>query len=158
MDLYIAPVSAEASLLYKQIADQYLAKPWAERDAGVDAPVAEEVSGEAGETKRLMLGARVGAWDAERGIFRAYWLLPRSSISKSPLRMANSVGLIDAGYRGQLMGAVDFRGAFVAKPGERYFQITSSDLLPWRSIHIVEEIPGGPTRRDEGGFGSTGIQ
>ncbi len=36
-----------------------------------------------------------------------YFLFPRSSISKTPLRMSNSVGIIDAGYRGHLMAKVD---------------------------------------------------
>ena len=38
---------------------------------------------------------------------RPYFLMPRSSISKTPLRLCNSVGLIDAGYRGEIMAAVD---------------------------------------------------
>jgi dUTP pyrophosphatase len=70
--------------------------------------------------------------------------------------MANSVGLIDAGYRGILLGAVDFRSDFTAKKGDRYFQIVGPELLPWSKIHIVNEIPGGSTLRGEGGFGSTG--
>ena len=37
----------------------------------------------------------------------SYMLVPRSSISKTPLRMANSIGIIDAGYRGEIMAAVD---------------------------------------------------
>lgn len=37
----------------------------------------------------------------------AYYLYPRSSISKTPLRMANSVGIIDSGYRGNIMAKVD---------------------------------------------------
>lgn len=37
----------------------------------------------------------------------AYYLYPRSSISKTPLRMANSVGIIDSGYRGSIMAKVD---------------------------------------------------
>lgn len=37
----------------------------------------------------------------------AYYLYPRSSISKTPLRMANSVGIIDSGYRGKIMAKVD---------------------------------------------------
>ena len=38
---------------------------------------------------------------------KAYYLFPRSSISKTPLRLANSIGLIDGGYRGELVGMVD---------------------------------------------------
>ncbi len=38
----------------------------------------------------------------------AYYLYPRSSMgSKTPLRLSNSVGIIDAGYRGHIIGVVD---------------------------------------------------
>ena len=157
MDLYLAPTSDAARALYTSVAETYMAKPYEERDAGVDAPAAEDVSIGAGATEKLMLGVRAAAWDPDHRMFRAFWLLPRSSISKTPLRMANSVGLIDAGYRGQLMGAVDSRKDHVCHTGERYFQITAADLMPWNNIHIVDEIPGGPTQRGEGGFGSTGV-
>ena len=33
----------------------------------------------------------------------SYYLYPRSSISKTPLRMSNSTGIIDAGYRGEII-------------------------------------------------------
>ena len=33
--------------------------------------------------------------------------MPRSSISKTPLRLANSIGLIDGGYRGEIMAPCD---------------------------------------------------
>ena len=37
----------------------------------------------------------------------SYYLYPRSSIGKTPLRMSNSVGIMDAGYRGTVIGQVD---------------------------------------------------
>jgi hypothetical protein len=70
--------------------------------------------------------------------------------------MANSVGLIDAGYRGTLLGVTDFNSSYTVTAGDRYYQIVAADLLPWAKIHIVEDIPGGPTLRGAGGFGSTG--
>ena len=157
MELYIAPVNDEVRDFYKNSAAAYLAKPFGERDADVDAFCETDVSAAAGETGKLSLGCRAAVYDTARRTFRAYWLLPRSSISKSPLRMANSVGLIDAGYRGVLLGVVDFRSDFTAKKGERYFQITGPELLPFQAVHIVDEIPGGATLRGEGGFGSTGL-
>ena len=36
-----------------------------------------------------------------------YYMFPRSNISNGRLRLANSVGIIDAGYRGNLMSAFD---------------------------------------------------
>ena len=145
-------------MFYKQVVESYMSKPESERDAGLDLVCDQEVSfpGQGTDTVKLTLGTRAAVWDAERNQFRAYMLLPRSSISKTPMRLANSVGLIDAGYRGVLMAAVDVNRQFHVQPGDRYFQLVKPDLLPWTKIHIVEEIPGGPTLRGEGGFGSTG--
>lgn len=157
MELYIVPTSNDMKEMYETAVQKYLSVPLAERDAALDAFVEFECTGQTGATERILLGCRAAAYDTTRNQFRAFWLLPRSSISKSPLRMANSVGLIDAGYRGVLMGAVDFRSDFTAKVGERYFQIAGPELLPWTAIHIVSEIPGGATLRGEGGFGSTGL-
>lgn len=36
-----------------------------------------------------------------------FYLYPRSSISKTPLRLANSVGIIDSSYRGNIIAKVD---------------------------------------------------
>lgn len=85
----------------------------------------------------------------------AYWLLPRSSISNTTLRMSNSVGLIDAGYRGNIMAKVDNIGDFDVhiKQKERLFQIAAPDLRP---IHIKVVDTLSETARGEGGFGSTG--
>ena len=36
-----------------------------------------------------------------------YYMYPRSSLSKTKLRLANSTGIIDSGYRGNLIGMFD---------------------------------------------------
>lgn len=88
-------------------------------------------------------------------------LLPRSSLSKTPFRMANSLGLIDAGYRGEVKAPVDVldsRDEYNIT-NARYFQLCQHDFLPWNEIRIVnalEELPQAPDNRGEGGFGSTG--
>jgi dUTP pyrophosphatase len=144
--------------MYKEVVEAYMSKPESERDAGLDLVCETGISfsGATCSGTKLSLGTRAAVWDSERNQFRAYMLLPRSSISKTPLRLANSVGLIDAGYRGVLLAAVDVARSFDVRAGDRYFQLVKPDLLPWTRIHIVEEIPGGPTLRGEGGFGSTG--
>ncbi len=156
MELYIAPTNDQTRAWYAAAAAAYEAKPYEERDAGLDAFCGSAVTRDAGAHEKLDLGVRAAAYDPVRRHFRAFWLLPRSSISKTPLRMANSVGLIDAGYRGVLLGATDFHGTFQVNAGDRYFQIVGADLLPWTRIHVVDVIPGGATLRGEGGFGSTG--
>ena len=86
---------------------------------------------------------------------KAYYLFPRSSISKTPLRLANSIGLIDGGYRGELVGMVDniYPEDYTIKKGERYFQLVAVDSSPIE-FELVDELS--ESSRGEGGFGSTG--
>lgn len=87
-----------------------------------------------------------------------YYLYPRSSLSKTPFRMANSVGIIDSGYRGPLKAVVDVNYAkeypHVVEEGTRLFQICAPGLSRIDHIEIVESLE--ETVRGEGGFGSTG--
>ena len=48
------------------------------------------------------------------------------------MRLANSIGLIDGGYRGELVGMVDniYDKDFHIKRGERYFQLVAVDSSP----------------------------
>ncbi|MBL6964583.1 MAG: dUTP diphosphatase, partial [Bacteroidetes bacterium] len=84
-----------------------------------------------------------------------YLLMPRSSIAKTPLRLSNSIGLIDGGYRGEIMAAVDNikNEDYTVEPGQRLFQLVAMDGSP---IHfeLVDELSH--TTRGSGGFGSTG--
>lgn len=89
-----------------------------------------------------------------------YYLYPRSSISKTRLRLANSVGIIDSGYRGHIMAMLDVIGntEYEGKAYERYMQICAPGLIPI-VVEIVENIEdlGEKTERGQGGFGSTGF-
>ena len=83
-----------------------------------------------------------------------YMLVPRSSISKTPLRLANSIGIIDKSYRGKVMVKVDnvSSSSFIMNEGSCYFQIVAfNGNLP--NFTIVKEISD--TLRGSGGFGST---
>ena len=85
----------------------------------------------------------------------AFYMYPRSSISKTPFRLANNTGIIDSGYRGNLGAYLDcFSGSTeqISK-GSRLLQICAPDLKPFRVI-IVENLDR--TFRGAGGFGSTG--
>jgi dUTP pyrophosphatase len=80
----------------------------------------------------------------------SYYLYPRSSISSTSMILKNSVGIIDAGYRGNLKAKVSSEQ--VAEKGSRYFQICAPDLKPIR-VKVVDELTS--TTRNTGGFGST---
>jgi dUTP pyrophosphatase len=87
----------------------------------------------------------------------SYYLYPRSSISKTPLIMANSVGIIDAGYRGNIMAKLrNFDNSpYLIKSGDKLFQICAPDLKPI-NVEIVTNLT--ETKRGSGGFGSTDIK
>ena len=119
-------------------------------DAGLDLFVIRKQIIRSGETSLIHLQI---ACESEQN--KPYLLMARSSISKTPLRLCNSVGLIDGGYRGEIIAAVDNVKTFqyMVEPGQRLFQLVAMDGSP---IHfkIVDELS--ETSRGDGGFGSTG--
>lgn len=89
-----------------------------------------------------------------------YYLYARSSISNTPFRFANSVGIIDAGYRGNIIASLDVlsdENVLELKPYSRYFQICAPGLvlIIANVVDTKEEL--GITKRGSGGFGSTGV-
>jgi dUTP pyrophosphatase len=88
-----------------------------------------------------------------------FYMYPRSSISKSKLRLANNVGIIDAGYRGHLIGMFDCisNNIEIVNKFDRHLQICAPCLIPIivELVKSREEL-GEETVRGSGGFGSTG--
>lgn len=83
-------------------------------------------------------------------------LVPRSSISKTHITMANSVGVIDSTYRGMIMAALVYDGPkeeFVLDAGVKIVQLL---IMPVALPHYVEVVHLAETVRGESGFGSTG--
>ena len=96
--------------------------------------------------------------------FVGYYLYSRSSTPiKTPLRLANNVGIIDSGYRGNIKACFDLNknhelyNDFNIESGNRYVQITPSDIGKPMKIVIVDNIDdlGNNTNRGSVGFGST---
>lgn len=88
-----------------------------------------------------------------------FHIYPRSSLSKIPLRLANSVGIIDSGYRGDLIGAFDCKCSgndYLVLKNDKLVQICAPGLVPVivELVDTLEQL--GETTRGEGGFGSTG--
>lgn len=87
-----------------------------------------------------------------------YYIYPRSSLSKTMLRLANSVGIIDSGYRGDIMGMFDcLMPSYLTYKNDKLVQICAPGLVPIyvRIVFDAAEL-GEETVRGEGGFGSTG--
>ena len=82
-------------------------------------------------------------------------VFPRSSVSNTDLVLANSVGVVDSGYRGELKLRFRKTGSDDYQIGERVGQIM---VLPYPKINfeVVDEL--GDSDRGTGGFGSSGIR
>ena len=86
-------------------------------------------------------------------VHHAGLLFPRSSISKTDLRLANAVGVIDSGYRGEVIIKFDQKGDNLYEIGDRVAQLM---LVPIPSINFVEVVNLPSSDRDTGAFGSSG--
>ena len=89
-----------------------------------------------------------------------FYMYPRSSTgTKTPLRLANNVGVIDSGYRGNCIAAFDNNSeqCYHIEKGDRLVQICGGNLLyPIYPVIVDSFEELGSTYRGSGGFGSTG--
>ena len=148
-------------------------------DSGFDILTPNKISICYGKTHKIDFGIICSMY--ESNIPFGYYMYPRSSISKTRLRLANNVGIIDSGYRGNLLGYFDClphpsidQQEFVIydynsdhiidyniDKYQRLLQICSNDLKPFK-INIVDNIEDldnpnlGVSERGDKGIGSTG--
>jgi dUTP pyrophosphatase len=84
-------------------------------------------------------------------------LFPRSSNSKTDLYLTNHVGVIDSGYRGEIMfkyrGIQGLLGCRVHAKNDRVGQLI---ILPYPQLELIESDTLSETERGDSGFGSTG--
>lgn len=120
-------------------------------DSGLDLYCPEDTIIKAHETKLIPLGVKCEPINYNGG----YYLFARSSIYKTPLMLANHVGIIDQTYRGEIMAAVRnlSNQDYKVDKFTRLFQLCSPDLSPI-TFSLVDQLT--TTKRNEGGFGSTG--
>ena len=129
------------------------------RDSGFDLYLPQSIVVPANSQIKIDFEIRCQMQESEEdSTSRPYLLVPRSSIVKTPLRMSNSIGIIDMDYRGSICAFVDnIRDKdIVFEQGLRLFQIVTPDLLPIRCELVTNLESIGVTERGEGGFGSTG--
>jgi len=121
-------------------------------DAGLDLRAAVDVSVKPGERAMVPTGVAVAIPDGHAGL-----VLPRSGLaSKRGLTLANAPGLIDAGYRGEVICSVvnlDPYEPVEIAAGDRVAQLVIV-ALPSVAPAFVDDLPA--SARGEGGFGSTG--
>ena len=156
MKFLIKPNCQEARELYKDHSTYH------QGDSGLDLFIVKDEVISAGETRLVDLGISCqlkGSLNNSHCTitckYYSYNMYSRSSISKTPLRLANGVGLCDSGYLGPLKAALHNTGTtnFTVKKGERYVQLARPDLEEV-SFELVEDF-NRTTTRGQGGFGST---
>lgn len=141
-------------------------------DAGFDLFVHKEEHLKWDKTTMIDSGVKCSAWwlNKKDEVVEptGFYVYPRSSISKTPIRMANSVGIIDGGYRGNLKFAVDvhkqlvtndeftYEDSYHVKEFTRLFQVCSPTMCRIKAVMVSSENELGMTNRGEGSFGSTG--
>ena len=123
-----------------------------EGDAGLDLRAAMNATVEPGERVMIPTGVAVAIPDGHAG-----FVLPRSGLAgRHGLTLSNSPGLIDAGYRGEVICSVvnlDRDEAVEIRVGDRIAQlviVALPDVTPAWADELSE------SHRGEGGFGSTG--
>lgn len=142
-------------------------------DAGMDVYAAEEAYINPGETVVIPTGLKLAIPEGFEIQVR-----PRSGVSlKTPLRITNSPGTIDSGYRDELgiimtntsetngkeseeVFTIDSKGnrkgIYHIRKGDRIAQIVLQEV-PRMKLSVVDSVKGIGTDRG-GGFGSTGVR
>ena len=86
----------------------------------------------------------------------AMLIFPRSSNSKKDLLLCNSIGILDAGYTGNLKLrfklTTEGYTEKIYNPGDKVGQIM---IIPYPEINFIETEVFNETERGDGGFGST---
>lgn len=125
-----------------------------EGDAGLDLRANVDIDIAPFERKLIPTGVAVAIPEGFAGFVQ-----PRSGLAlKSGLSMANTPGLIDAHYRGELKVIavnLDASEAIHISKGERIAQLVIQ-RVPVVSLMEVDELD--ETDRGTGGFGSSGVQ
>jgi len=82
-------------------------------------------------------------------------LFPRSSIYKTAQTLTNCVGVIDSGYRGEIMMKFSFSPyGLEYEVGDRVGQLL---IMPYPKVKFEEVAELSETTRGSGGYGSTGV-
>ena len=116
-------------------------------DAGLDLTAVDVVADESTLTYKTGLAVEIPSWHV--GL-----LFPRSSVYKTGQTLTNCVGVIDSGYRGEIM--LKFTLSPYAKEYEIGDRVGQLIIIPYPRIDFVEVDELIPSDRGVGGYGSTG--
>ena len=94
-------------------------------------------------------------------------VFPRSSVSKKQISLSNAVGVIDSGYRGEVV--MKFKPSLALDSGQCVTEIHTYGnynvgdrvaqmiIMPYPNIEFEESDELSETERNDGGYGSTGV-
>ena len=120
-------------------------------DAGIDLAACERVELPPGGRALVPTGLAVAIPEGHAGFVQ-----PRSGLAaKHGISIVNTPGLVDSGYRGELLVNLlntDERDAFVVEPGMRIAQLVVLEI-PDVELVEVDELP--ESERGVRGFGSS---
>jgi dUTP pyrophosphatase len=156
MKFLIVPQCEAAKELYSNHSTYH------EGDSGLDLFIVEDGIIPARSNCRVDLGVSCQLKSESGGNFDdtpqyfSYNVYARSSIAKTPLILANGVGLIDAGYLGNLKAAFynTSDSDYPIKKGERYVQLARADLGEI-SFQLIDSFGDRTSSRGTNGLGST---
>ena len=154
LTLKIKPLNQEIAQLYAQDIKNY------KSDLGFDLYIPEDITVPAKGIvmiDHMVQTELANVMDFKDGYTnKHYFLVPRSSIYKKGLILMNSIGVIDKGYRGNLMAVVHnvTDEDVLLKRGERLFQLIYLSSWPIDEVYITNRLS--ETERGERGLGSTG--
>jgi len=123
-------------------------------DAGLDVSLLDAVRLEPGERRKVRTGIAVAIPDGYAG-----FVVPRSGLAaRLGLSVVNTPGIIDSGYRGELLVLLlntDRDAVIDLAAGERIAQLLVVPVALAR-VSVVEVLPDAADDRGTGGYGSTG--
>lgn len=125
--------------------------------AGVDlcACIDDAIIVQPGEIVKIPTGIQISANDTDKHPC-CFLMFGRSGLgAKYGITLANSVGVIDSDYRGEIIAAIinNSNKAYIIEPMDRVAQLV---LVPIERMNFnyVDDLDS--TQRGTGGFGSTG--
>ena len=124
-----------------------------EGDAGIDLRSVEDITLQPFERALIHTGICVAIPEGYAG-----FVLPRSGAIKQGLSLVNAPGLIDSGYRGELMCIainLDANEPIHVKVGDRIAQLV---IMGVENVSLLVQDELSETQRGEGGFGSSGVK
>ena len=123
-----------------------------EGDAGLDLRAVENYDIEPGESAMVRTGLRVEIPSGCVGLE-----FPRSGLGSRGITMRNCVGVIDSGYRGEVLCSLwnTTHETFHVEKGDRVCQIV---VMPYCPCSVEESESLSESERGTDGYGSTGVK